>query len=99
MPEPEYLDIPDFLRHPDRVAEEKASSSNSDLLSSMGFEKCEFGPEPGDECERCDTENVQLYYRRTSYWEEEGDYWCADCAKKEAEEADAWAKKNGYEDC
>lgn len=48
-------------------------------LESTGFEICKFGPDENDSCERCNKSNQQLYYLRTNYWSEEGDYFCADC--------------------
>lgn len=52
-------------------------------LSRTGFEICQFGPCDGDTCDICDRSNVQLYYRRTSYDCDEGEYYCADCVMQE----------------
>jgi hypothetical protein len=46
----------------------------------LGFELCTF---ENDECEKCGKSVKEIFYRRTSYWNEEGDYWCADCIEKE----------------
>jgi len=56
----------------------------NDIYDITGFEICEFGPDPDGICERCNESNVQLYYRRTCYWNEEGDYYCKKCVAAEA---------------
>lgn len=56
-----------------------------EALKITGFEKCEFEPD-SDPCEKCNATDKQLYYRRTSYWNEEGNYFCADCVVMHAEE-------------
>jgi len=52
-------------------------------LNKTNFVICEFEPDPNDICESCKTKNLQLYYRRTDYWENEGEYFCKDCIVKE----------------
>ena len=53
-----------------------------EALKLTGFEICEFN---GDECDSCDKEVDDIYYRRTSYEYEEGEYFCADCVRHEPE--------------
>ena len=52
------------------------------VLKRTGFEKCEWNPDPSDKCEKCGTENVQMYFCRTNYWENEGIYWCINCIRE-----------------
>ena len=54
-------------------------------LEITGFEKCEFGPD-SDPCENCGMCEQQLYYRRTSYWENEGEYNCETCVVEHAKQ-------------
>ncbi|QBG47674.1 hypothetical protein EGM51_09805 [Verrucomicrobia bacterium S94] len=49
-------------------------------LELTGFSACDFG---ADYCDNCGTA-AELYYRRTSYWTDEGEYYCLDCVKMEA---------------
>jgi|WetSurMetagenome_2_1015567.scaffolds.fasta_scaffold1715328_1 hypothetical protein len=49
-------------------------------LNELGAVICQFGPDD-DECQTCSKNQKQLYYIRTSYYENEGDYYCADCIK------------------
>ena len=49
-----------------------------------GFKVCSFKIDD-EECERCESKVTDfLYYRRTCYWNEEGEYWCASCVSAEA---------------
>ncbi len=50
-----------------------------------GFSNCNFGPS-GDPCEQCDKEQVQLYFRSCDPFSNDGEYFCAGCLIKEAEE-------------
>lgn len=52
-------------------------------LEITRFEKCEFGPDD-ETCEKCRKPNLQMYYRRTDYWENEGEYFCQGCVINEA---------------
>ncbi len=52
-----------------------------EALQQTGATKCEFGPDE-DECETCGKPNLQLYYIRTCYEVDEGEYCCAECIKK-----------------
>lgn len=54
-------------------------------LENTNFVKCNFGPD-GDCCDKCDKPNLQLYYRRTCWEVDEGQYHCANCVISEAEE-------------
>ena len=56
----------------------------SEALTNTNFTKCNFGPD-GDECEECRKPDLQLYYRRTCYEVDEGEYRCANCVIEEAE--------------
>ncbi len=53
------------------------------LLSVTGFEKCEFEPEIDEHCEGCNKDKIQLYYRRTCWDVDEGEYYCLDCIEKQ----------------
>jgi hypothetical protein len=57
----------------------------SEATRKTGFSVCNFGPD-GDECEVCDKPGKQLYYRRTDPFSHDGQYYCEDCVKKEAEQ-------------
>ena len=46
------------------------------VLKETGFEICEWGPEDGFICEKCGTENVQLYFQGPT---DAGRYYCYDC--------------------
>lgn len=49
------------------------------VIAKTGFHPCEYAPSPDDECEKCNTANVQLYAARSDYWEQEYDTWCESC--------------------
>lgn len=51
--------------------------SPDEIAKEMGFEICEWTPEPDDECESCGKENVQLWYQACGCGE--GVYWCISC--------------------
>ena len=53
-------------------------------IEKTGFQVCEFEPD-GSPCECCKKPNLQHYWRRTDYWENEGEYFCADCVINLAE--------------
>lgn len=55
--------------------------SSEYIAEIMGFDRCTFEPD-GQECDVCDTPNLQLYYRRTCYDVEEGEYLCIGCIEK-----------------
>lgn len=60
-----------------------------EACKAVGAVICEFGPDY-DKCESCGEPYLQLYYIRTCYEVDEGEYYCADCikampAKREAE--------------
>jgi hypothetical protein len=57
-----------------------------------GFVICEFEPDE-DPCDECDKTGKQLYYCRTDYWTEEGEYFCADCVIAQAEDNERAAKE------
>ena len=46
-------------------------------MDNLGFEICEWPPEPADKCERCKKKNVQMYFSPDGFGE--GVYWCIDC--------------------
>lgn len=48
------------------------------ILKDSGFERCTFGPDE-DTCEGCGISGLQLYYRRTCYENDEGEYKCLCC--------------------
>jgi hypothetical protein len=54
-------------------------------LNEVGAVICQFGPDD-DECQLCNVSQKQLYFIKTSYFENEGDYYCADCIKLMAEQ-------------
>lgn len=56
-----------------------------EALELTGAVICEFGPDE-DECETCGEAQKQLYYIRTCYEVDEGEYHCEDCIKKKPEE-------------
>lgn len=47
------------------------------IAKEMGFEICGWGPDPEDECEGCDKNNIQLYCHSDGFGE--GIYWCMGC--------------------
>lgn len=49
------------------------------IVTETGFVICEFDPSNQDICEHCLEYNHQLYYRRTDYWVDEGEYFCLEC--------------------
>lgn len=49
------------------------------IVDEMGFVICEFGPSPHDVCECCMEYDHQLYYHRTDYFVDEGEYFCLNC--------------------
>ena len=55
---------------------------SNDELAKYGFELCEMGGEC-DFCEK-DVEQPNYFWRSTSYEYVEGDYYCRECASKEA---------------
>lgn len=61
------------------------SVSADEMIKKMGFDKCEWGPEPEDECEQCDRKNIQMYYSGGS----DGIYLCSDCIVKMYNENEA----------
>jgi hypothetical protein len=70
------------------------------LLAATGFERCAFGrDEQEDACERCDTQNVQLYFGNQDYWTPaDGDYWCLSCLREVKEGNDRYADEMGYKE-
>lgn len=50
---------------------------SDEKVKKMGFEICEWGPEPDDFCERCRTKEIQMYYSGDASGE--GMYWCRKC--------------------
>lgn len=52
------------------------------IVTEMGFVICTFGPDEHDVCEHCMEYNHQLYYHRTDYWVDEGEYFCLECILK-----------------
>lgn len=46
-------------------------------VRKMGFEICEWPPEPDDKCEKCGKERVQMYWSGDGHGE--GTYWCKRC--------------------
>lgn len=62
--------------------------------NSIGFDKCEWEVEEDDECERCGSKGVQLYFgNRDPLCSSDGDYWCIDCISKHIADNDAWVKE------
>lgn len=63
----------------------------TDKLKEFGFELCEFPSEGGD-CEKCGTNprTAPLYWKRTGYWEVEGDYYCQPCAEAFIQECESY---------
>ena len=58
----------------------------NDLLSASNFIICQFGASKHDDCEVCGKDEIQLYYRRTCYESDEGEYYCIDCVRSEHEQ-------------
>jgi hypothetical protein len=54
--------------------------AQSKIIHEMGFEACEFGPNPNDNCDECSNFNLQLYYQDSI---EGGRYVCLSCILKE----------------
>lgn len=50
-------------------------------LEFLGFQRCKFSSDD-QECDICAKTFEQLYYRRTDYFSEEGEYFCESCVKK-----------------
>lgn len=63
-----------------------------EACKKMGASKCEFPPDEM-ECETCEKPNLQLYYIRTCYESDEGEYHCADCMKEMPERLEKDADK------
>lgn len=68
----------------------------------VGAVICEFPPSVDDKCQECGKANKQLYYIRTCYECDEGEYFCQQCIEampeqmeKEAEEFLKWLYENG----
>jgi len=55
-----------------------AAEQEAAILKDSDFDRCTFEPSEM-ECEGCDISGLQLYYRRTSYEYEEGEYKCLCC--------------------
>lgn len=47
------------------------------IAKDLGFEKCEWPPEPSDKCEKCGHEHRQMYWSGDGFGE--GTYWCLSC--------------------
>jgi hypothetical protein len=54
----------------------------------LGFEICEFGPDPTT-CDECNYEHVQLYFRRTCLDVNDGEYRCLHCIEEEYDSNEA----------
>ncbi|WP_028316713.1 hypothetical protein [Desulfatibacillum aliphaticivorans] len=63
---------------------------SEEIFQEMGFDRCEFGPEPGEKCESCERDNVQLYFSGTA---DAGAYWCRACILEAHEESEAAMKR------
>lgn len=48
-----------------------------ELVESHGFKKCEWDPEPDDECENCGKKNLQMYHQGDEFGE--STYLCFHC--------------------
>jgi len=60
-----------------------------EALKITGFSLCEFKADGKDECSTCDKpikKGNNVYYERTCYEVDEGEYHCEDCVKKKPEE-------------
>ena len=54
---------------------------------------CETPPEPGDTCDRCDGRLRRVvYWQRTSYEYEEGDYICRACFRRATDQLSIWQR-------
>ena len=82
-----------------KATPQQGGPTEAALLAATGFEKCAFGPEPDDACERCDTPNVQLYFGNKDYWTPaDGDYWCLNCLREFKEDNDRYAEELGFDE-
>lgn len=52
-----------------------------DILHNTGFGLCTFEPDETT-CDYCGEPHLQLYYRRTTWDVEEGEYFCLSCINK-----------------
>lgn len=59
----------------------------NESCNQLGAVICQFGPSE-DECDVCLKPNKQLYYIRTCYESDEGDYYCEDCIINMKEQQD-----------
>jgi hypothetical protein len=57
-----------------------SEEEENEKISKMGFEKCEFRPEPNGYCEKCGEKDIQLYFRGPR---DAGTYWCEKCIIEE----------------
>jgi len=74
-----------------------AEEQEAAILKDSGFERCTFGPDE-DECEGCDISGLQLYYRRTCYENDEGEYKCLCCIAVRKAEDEAFGRFIEYEE-
>lgn len=64
-----------------------------EALKITGFVLCEFKGDDDIECATCDEViplGKNVYYERTCYDVEEGDYHCEECTKSKPEEMEAY---------
>lgn len=58
-----------------------------------GFSLCDFTPSKSEWCEECLSDHLsKIWYRRTDPFSSDGQYYCCECVKKEAEENARYAK-------
>lgn len=58
--------------------------TSEEKAKQLGFEICEWKPEPQDKCESCGKEQVQMWFASDGFGE--GCYWCLDCIVEMYEE-------------
>ena len=58
------------------IMKHKQPESLDQIVTRMGFSKCEWPPSNDDVCENCGRENAQMYFAGPT---DSGTYWCLDC--------------------
>jgi hypothetical protein len=58
----------------------KEEALEDKVAESIGYERCEFGPD-GDECEECGSAYVQLFFGDKDYFSGDGRYMCMKCIR------------------
>lgn len=81
MPTEEELSVGQRLAFEQKLLASQ-QAREAEILKNTGFERCTFLPDDR-ECEMCDHDHLQLYYRRTCHDSDEGQYYCLYCIAEE----------------